>query len=160
MFYSELILAKKGPLAKIWLAAHWEKRLTKHQVFNTDLEASCVQIIKPAVPMALRMSGHLLLGVSRIYSKKAQYLLTDCNDALVKIKMVCSLVEVGASLCTLPSYQRTGSSTALLYTSLCDVRMHVCVVHACACVCVLCMCVYPCKHMCVYSVSILYPCDA
>lgn len=38
--------------------------------------------------MALRLSGQLLLGVVRIYSRKAKYLLDDCNDALLKIKMV------------------------------------------------------------------------
>lgn len=37
--------------------------------------------------LALRTSGHLLLGVVRIYSRKAKYLLADCNEALVKIKM-------------------------------------------------------------------------
>ena len=37
--------------------------------------------------MALRTSGHLLLGVVRIYSRKAKYLLSDCNEAFVKIKM-------------------------------------------------------------------------
>lgn len=41
-------------------------------------------------PMALRLSGQLLLGVVRIYSRKARYLLEDCNEALVKIKMVCA----------------------------------------------------------------------
>lgn len=40
------------------------------------------------VPMALRLSGQLLLGVVRIYSRKAKYLLDDCNEALLKIKMV------------------------------------------------------------------------
>lgn len=40
--------------------------------------------------MALRLSGQLLLGVVRIYSRKAKYLLDDCNEALLKIKMVCS----------------------------------------------------------------------
>lgn len=39
-------------------------------------------------PLALRVSGQLLLGVVRIYSRKARYLLDDCNEALVKIKMV------------------------------------------------------------------------
>lgn len=39
--------------------------------------------------MALRLSGQLLLGVVRIYSRKAKYLLDDCNDALLRIKMVC-----------------------------------------------------------------------
>lgn len=29
----------------------------------------------------------MLLGVVRIYSRKAKYLLADCNEAFVKIKM-------------------------------------------------------------------------
>ncbi|XP_023231715.1 double-strand-break repair protein rad21 homolog [Centruroides sculpturatus] len=37
--------------------------------------------------MALRTSGHLLLGIVRIYSRKAKYLLADCNEAFIKIKM-------------------------------------------------------------------------
>lgn len=40
MFYSQIILAKKGPLGKIWLAAHWDKKLTKMQVFQTDITKS------------------------------------------------------------------------------------------------------------------------
>lgn len=39
-------------------------------------------------PLALRLSGQLLLGVVRIYSRKARYLLDDCNEALMKIKLV------------------------------------------------------------------------
>lgn len=37
--------------------------------------------------MALRTTGHLLLGVVRIYSRKTKYLLADCNEAFLKIKM-------------------------------------------------------------------------
>ncbi len=40
MFYSQFILAKKGPLGKIWLAAHYEKKLTKMQIFQTDITKS------------------------------------------------------------------------------------------------------------------------
>lgn len=40
MFYSQLILAKKGPLGKIWLAAHWDKKLTKNQIYATDITES------------------------------------------------------------------------------------------------------------------------
>ena len=43
--------------------------------------------------MALRLSGQLLLGVVRIYSRKAKYLLDDCNEALLKIKMVRGLLR-------------------------------------------------------------------
>ncbi|CAH1773937.1 unnamed protein product, partial [Owenia fusiformis] len=87
MFYAHFVLSKKGPLARIWLAAHWDKKLTKAHVFETNVESSVEAIIEPKVKMALRTSGHLLLGVVRIYSRKAKYLLADCNEAFVKIKM-------------------------------------------------------------------------
>ncbi|KAG0726086.1 Double-strand-break repair protein rad21 [Chionoecetes opilio] len=87
MFYAHFVLAKKGPLARIWLAAHWDKKLTKAHVFETNIEKSVDGILQPKVKMALRTSGHLLLGVVRIYSRKAKYLLADCNEAFVKIKM-------------------------------------------------------------------------
>ena len=87
---SQYVLAKKGPLAKIWLAAHmektWEKKVPKLQVIATNIPDSVDNIENPKFPMALRVSGHLLLGVVRIFSKKVAYLLTDCSEALVKIK--------------------------------------------------------------------------
>lgn len=88
MFYSQIILAKKGPLGKIWLAAHWgDKKLGRPQIFSTDIASSVESIVNPSVPLALRVSGHLLLGVVRIYSRKVKYLMQDCTEALVKIKM-------------------------------------------------------------------------
>ncbi|XP_043944958.1 double-strand-break repair protein rad21-like protein 1 [Protopterus annectens] len=87
MFYAHLLMSKRGPLAKIWLAAHWEKKLTKTHVFECNLETSVQDIISSKVKIALRTSGHLLLGVVRIYHRKAKYLLADCTEALLKIKM-------------------------------------------------------------------------
>ncbi|ETL25404.1 hypothetical protein L916_20746 [Phytophthora nicotianae] len=87
MFYSQIVLAKKGPLGKIWLAAHWDKKLNKQQIFTADIHSSVQSILNPQVPLALRVSGHLLLGVVRIYSRKVKYLYTDCSEALVKIKL-------------------------------------------------------------------------
>lgn len=105
-FYSEAILSRRGPLAKVWLAAHMERKLSKTQTLQTDIEQaagaqfpsvlsqnpnrSCLDAImgQEVEVMALRLSGQLLLGVVRIYSRKAKYLLDDCNEALLKIKMV------------------------------------------------------------------------
>ncbi|XP_056667966.1 double-strand-break repair protein rad21-like protein 1 isoform X2 [Monodelphis domestica] len=87
MFYTQLLMSKRGPLAKIWLAAHWEKKLTKAHIFECNLEATIEKIISPKVKIALRTSGHLLLGVVRIYHRKAKYLLADCNEAFIKMKM-------------------------------------------------------------------------
>ncbi|XP_072487802.1 double-strand-break repair protein rad21-like protein 1 isoform X3 [Notamacropus eugenii] len=87
MFYTDLLMSKRGPLAKIWLAAHWEKKLTKAHIFECNLESTIEKILSPKVKIALRTSGHLLLGVVRIYHRKAKYLLADCSEAFVKMKM-------------------------------------------------------------------------
>ncbi|KFQ17501.1 Double-strand-break repair protein rad21-like 1, partial [Merops nubicus] len=86
MFYVHLLINKRGPLAKIWLAAHWEKKLTKAHIFECNLEMTVKKIISPKLAIALRTSGHLLLGVVRIYHRKAKYLLADCSEALTKMK--------------------------------------------------------------------------
>jgi hypothetical protein len=39
------------------------------------------------VKLSLRTTGHLLLGIVRIYSRKAKYVLADCNEAFLKLKM-------------------------------------------------------------------------
>jgi cohesin complex subunit SCC1 len=40
MFYSQLLLAKKGPLARLWLAAHWDRKLTKATIIQTDIKVA------------------------------------------------------------------------------------------------------------------------
>ena len=47
-------------------------------------------ISNPDAPLALRLSGQLLLGVVKLHSKKIVYLFQDANDALVKVKQVTS----------------------------------------------------------------------
>jgi hypothetical protein len=46
------------------------------------------QIENPDMEMSLRLSSHLLAGLSRIYTRKVQFLFTDCNEALSKITLV------------------------------------------------------------------------
>ncbi|KAK4693311.1 cohesin complex subunit SCC1, partial [Lecanoromycetidae sp. Uapishka_2] len=88
MFYSETLLSKTGPLARVWLSANLERKLSKTHILQSNIESSVNAIVdQGTAPMALRLSGQLLLGVVRIYSRKARYLLDDCNEALLKIKM-------------------------------------------------------------------------
>lgn len=53
MFYAHFVLTKKGPLARIWLAAHWDKKLTKAHVFETNIDSSVEAIMKPKVTCSL-----------------------------------------------------------------------------------------------------------
>jgi hypothetical protein len=96
MFYSETLLSKTGALARVWLSANLERKLSKSHILQSDIEGSVNAIMgQEQAPMALRLSAQLLLGVVRIYSRKARYLLDDCNEALMKLKMVPSLTRIG-----------------------------------------------------------------
>lgn len=43
------------------------------------------QLKKPATPLSLRTSGHLLLGLSRIFAKKVQYLYSDSHETFHRL---------------------------------------------------------------------------
>lgn len=87
MFFNQDLLTRRGPLARVWLAAHVSTKLSKSNLIATDIPQSVQSILGDSlVSMALRLSGQLLLGVTRIYSRQAKYLLDDCNDAVARVK--------------------------------------------------------------------------
>ena len=52
MFYSHQILAKKGPLGTIWIAAHMDRKLRKNQIADTcigDSVGACPLVPGPMV---------------------------------------------------------------------------------------------------------------
>ncbi|EMC95897.1 hypothetical protein BAUCODRAFT_123186 [Baudoinia panamericana UAMH 10762] len=88
MFWSETLLARNGPLARVWLASNLEKKLSKQNILTEKIDIKVRDIINSQdAPKSLRLSAQLLLGVARIYSRKAKYLMDDCAEALLKIKM-------------------------------------------------------------------------
>lgn len=108
MFYSETLLQKTGPLARVWLAANMERKLTKSHILHSSVGQSVEAMLEPdQAPLALRLSGQLLLGVVRIYSRQVRYLLDDCNEALLKIKMV-------SRIAVLLTFKHESSSVNLL----------------------------------------------
>lgn len=68
--------------------------------------------------MALRLSGQLLLGVSKIYDRKAKYLLEDCSDAAFRIKTV---FKPGAQV-DLPAEQSKASVAAITLSTTMNVN--------------------------------------
>ncbi|XP_059650447.1 sister chromatid cohesion 1 protein 3-like [Cornus florida] len=102
MFYSHTFLARKGPLGTVWCAAHLEHKLRKSHYTSTDIPSTVERIMFPEVPIALRMSGHLLLGVVRIYSKKVEYLHRDCKDILILFGKAFAPTQVNRQEVNLP----------------------------------------------------------
>ncbi|KAI9892976.1 MAG: sister chromatid cohesion protein 1 [Vezdaea aestivalis] len=117
MFYSETLLSKTGPLARVWLSANLERKLSKTHILGANIEHSVDAIVDEGqAPLALRLSGQLLLGVVRIYSRKARYLLDDCNEALMKLKMASPLhlLAFRPGNVDIPKNQTTTSTNAAL----------------------------------------------
>lgn len=50
--------------------------------------------MNPEVPIALRLSGFLLFGIVRIYSKKVEYLQQDCNALRIEISKAYANVDI------------------------------------------------------------------
>ncbi|GJN09756.1 hypothetical protein PR202_ga27789 [Eleusine coracana subsp. coracana] len=94
MFYSHTILARKSPLGTVWIAAHLERKIKKPQIDGIDIPSYAESIMFPEVPIALRLSGHLLLGLVRIYSWKVNYLFQDCNRMVTTIRTAFASVQV------------------------------------------------------------------
>jgi len=84
MFYGAEILAKRGKLAAPWIAAHFDKRLTKQEVLQVSIEETVDDIQKGRVPeLALRTSSHILLGLSKILFRKTKILYEECSVIVV-----------------------------------------------------------------------------
>jgi hypothetical protein len=53
------------------------KRVSKKAIQDVDLARACEKIIEPGAPIALRLQGRLLFGVTKVYEQKCHYMLTD-----------------------------------------------------------------------------------
>lgn len=43
---TKYLLGEKHQLSKIWLAAHWEKKIKRTQIFEVDIEKSVQDIME------------------------------------------------------------------------------------------------------------------
>ncbi|KPI84570.1 putative double-strand-break repair protein rad21 [Leptomonas seymouri] len=120
MFFSTYVLTKKGPLAKVWLAAHWDKRLTRSEVKVVDLSQTVLHIVRPVVPIALRTSGELLVGVVRIYALKVRHLLKEATEATLFLRV--TTLATKSSRATLSGQHRTTSIDGVLVPQKGDVE--------------------------------------
>ncbi|KXJ94087.1 Rec8 like protein-domain-containing protein [Microdochium bolleyi] len=53
------------------------RKVTKKAIQRVDVEKACGTIIEPGAPIALRLQGNLLYGVSRVYHQQCEYMLSD-----------------------------------------------------------------------------------
>lgn len=90
------LISKDGLLGHVWLAANYEKKLSKQQFLETNIVESSHLIqdnrfsgneVSNQNALSFRISSQLLLGIVKIYLKKTKYLLDDVNDVFLRLKM-------------------------------------------------------------------------
>ena len=79
---NQLTFDTSSTLSRVWLAAHWDKKLTKTSIHSHDIVESVSAIKAPGNVYSLRISGYLLLGIVKIYSKKSIITLEDLEQSL------------------------------------------------------------------------------
>jgi cohesin complex subunit SCC1 len=88
MLYPNEALVTDVALGPVWASAKQGSKLSKNHVLQSNVANSVAKLMSATQwPISLRLHAHLLLGVVRIYQRKTRYLLDDCNEALLKIKM-------------------------------------------------------------------------
>ncbi|PYI26015.1 hypothetical protein BP00DRAFT_382819 [Aspergillus indologenus CBS 114.80] len=101
MFYShEILTSPEYGVATIWLVATLgsksvTRRLNRKTILDVDVPKACGAIMEPGAPMALRLQGNLLYGVSRVYSHQCGYTLTDVQAMHDKMKTMLKTLPGG-----------------------------------------------------------------
>ncbi|EEH33477.2 Rad21/Rec8 N terminal domain-containing protein [Paracoccidioides lutzii Pb01] len=71
------------------------KKVNRKAILDVDVPKACETIIRPEAPMALRLQGNLLYGVSRVYNQQCGYALIDAQT--MRDKMRAMLKEIRSS---------------------------------------------------------------
>lgn len=94
MFYIPTILGKRGPLAKLWLAAHDGRRLTRAQIMEVDVPGAVELFHQHDSLTSLRVQGDLLVGISYITKRQTEYLMEMANRAIRHINSLLPLANL------------------------------------------------------------------
>ncbi|GAM37642.1 Arg5,6 homolog [Talaromyces pinophilus] len=69
------------------------KKINRKAILNVDVPRACDTIMSPEAPMALRLQGNLLYGVTKVYSRQCVYTLADVQAMLDKMKTALKVVH-------------------------------------------------------------------
>ncbi|KAI0393377.1 Rec8 like protein-domain-containing protein [Xylariaceae sp. FL0594] len=92
MFYShEILTSRQYGVATVWLVATTKlssrRRVTRKAIQEVDVSGACSKILEPGAPIALRLQGNLLYGVSRVYHEQVTYLIADAERTRNRMKL-------------------------------------------------------------------------
>lgn len=71
------------------------RKISRKAIQEVNVRKACETILQPGAPIALRLQGSLLYGVSRVFSQQCSYVLTDAEK--IHMHMRCFYNAMGGS---------------------------------------------------------------
>jgi meiotic recombination protein REC8 len=73
-------------------------RISRKTIQEVDVRKAVGKIMNPEAPLALRLQGNLLYGVSRVYSEKCTYVLDDAERVRTAMKTFARLIRAAEAV--------------------------------------------------------------
>ena len=93
MFFVPDILVRKGPLSIVWLAAHYDKKLTKFQVMSSNIDDLINIITSSNIKISLRITCDLMIGLSKLIKIKSKFLYNESNRRTTAIHIMAGQIN-------------------------------------------------------------------
>ncbi|EFQ97196.1 Rad21/Rec8 N terminal domain-containing protein [Nannizzia gypsea CBS 118893] len=99
MFYShEILTSREHGVATVWLVAtlgakSTTRKVNRKAILEVDVPKACDMIIRPDAPMALRLQGNLLYGVSKVYHQQCGYALLDAEATRDRMRTMLKVIH-------------------------------------------------------------------
>ncbi|KAK3363365.1 putative sister chromatid cohesion protein [Lasiosphaeria hispida] len=104
MFYShEILTSQQYGVATVWLVSTigirtTNRKISRKAIQEVDVQKACETILQPGAPIALRLQGSLLYGVSRVYSQQCSYVLTDAERIQAHMRAFYNSLDIGTNI--------------------------------------------------------------
>lgn len=102
MFFSlDLLVRKKGGVMNVmWLVGNNHKKVSKAMILKQDIIACANNLRDPEGPLALRLVGTLLNGLTRIHLKQVVYTQQKAQEVRMSlVKKAAKSVDLPAETC-------------------------------------------------------------
>lgn len=81
------VLQKHDEIHSVWELGMHENAMTKNEIIKANIQEIANNILSKREGFVFRLSGVLLCGIARLYSKKSHIFLIDCEEAIARISL-------------------------------------------------------------------------
>lgn len=87
MITTKDVLRTHDEIHTIWELGMHENAMTKNEIIKANIQEIAHNIMSRKEGFVFRLSGVLLCGIARLYSKKSHFFVIDCEEALARISL-------------------------------------------------------------------------